>query len=186
MVQPGEYHEQVRLKGGVTLRSRVPLDAVLRAPALSSGPAVIAENIQNARFSGFRVAGDAQLPLSEGIVLINSGVEIDNVEVHGAGVGVQVRGGHAVSFSASVVEDCLAEGMLITGGADPWISHSIFRRNKGAGLAARDGAKPVLRDNIFEKNSVELPPEMMEAAKANNQFVNVVPAHRAAPERTKQ
>ncbi len=186
VVQPGEYHEQVRLKGGVTLRSRVPLDAVLRAPALSSGPAVIAENIQNARLSGFRVAGDTQLPLSEGIVLINSGVEIDNVEVHGAGIGVQVRGGHAVSLSASVVEDCLGEGILITGDAEPWISHSIFRRNKGAGLAARDGAKPVLRDNIFEKNSVELPPEMMDAAKANNQFLEAGPARRPAPARKKE
>ncbi len=181
-----EYHEQVRLKGGVTLRSRVPLDATLRAPALSNGPAVIAENIQNARISGFRVVGDAQLPLSAGIVLINSGVEIDNVEVQGAGIGVEVRGGHGASLSASVVEDCLSEGILITGGAAPWISHNTFRRNKGAGLAARDGAKPLLRDNVFEKNGVELPPEMMDAVKASNLFLDGGPVRRPAPPRKQE
>ncbi len=185
-VQPGEYHEQVRLKGGVTLRSRVPLEATLRAPALSNGPALIAQGIQNARVSGFRIAGDPHTPLSAGIVLTDSQVEIDNVEVQGAGTGIEVRGGHGVSLSASVVEDCLSDGLVIQN-ADPWISHSIFRRNKGAGLAGREGAAPVLRDNIFEKNRVELPPEMMDAIKANNQLVDAGgPMRRPEPARKKQ
>ena len=51
----GEYIEQVRLKSGVTLRSRVPREAdaaaVLRSH-WSSGPAVIAENVQDARLHG--------------------------------------------------------------------------------------------------------------------------------------
>jgi serine/threonine protein phosphatase PrpC len=186
-VQPGEYHEQVRLKGGITLRSRVPLDAILRAPALSNGPAIVAEGIQNARVSGFRIVGDAQSPLSAGIVLTNSRVEIDNVEVQGAGTGIEVRGGQGSSLSASVVEDCLSWGLLISGADSPWISHNIFRRNKGAGLAAHEESKPLLRDNIFEKNSVELPPEMMESAKANNQFLDAGTARRpAAPLRKKE
>jgi PPM family protein phosphatase len=180
-VLPGEYREEVRLSDRITLRSRVPLEASLRAPALSNGPAVIAENVHNARFSGFRLVGDAQLPLSAGIVLNNSGVEIDNVEVHGAGIGIQVRGGSGTSLSASTVEDCLAEGILITGGASPWISHNIFRRNKGAGLAARDGARPLLRDNLFEKNAVELPPELMEAARSTNTFPPASTTQRQAP-----
>ena len=184
-VQPGEYHEQVRLRGGVTLRSRVPLEATLRTPALSPGPAVIAQDVQNARLSGFRLTGDGPSPLSAGILLINSEVEIDNVEVQGAGTGVEVRGGRGVSLSASVIEDCLTDGLVISG-SDPWISHTIFRRNKHAGLAARDGAAPVLRDNIFEKNTVELPPEMMEAVKANNQFVDIGTTRRSELPRKNQ
>ncbi|SPE36539.1 Protein serine/threonine phosphatase [Candidatus Sulfopaludibacter sp. SbA3] len=183
-VQPGEYREQVRVKGGVTLRSRVPLEATLRAPALSNGPALIAESIQNARVTGFRMVGDGQIPLSAGIVLANSGVEIDNVEVQGAGIGIEVRGGR-VSLSASAIQDCLTEGVLITGGARPWVSHNTFRRNKGAGLAARDGSAPLLRDNIFEKNTVELPPEQMEAARQNNLFLDIPPARSPAPPRKK-
>ncbi len=185
VIQPGEYHEQVRLKAGVTVRSRVPLEASLRAPALSTGPAVIAESIQGARLSGFRLAGDPQSPLSAGILLVDSGVEIDNVEVHGAGTGIEIRGGRGASLSASVVEDCLADGLVIAG-AEPWVSHSIFRRNKGAGLAGRDGAAPVLRDNIFDKNRVDLPPEMMAAVKANNQVIEAAGPRRPEPARLKQ
>ncbi|HWC97639.1 MAG TPA: protein phosphatase 2C domain-containing protein [Candidatus Sulfopaludibacter sp.] len=184
-VLPGEYREQVRLPDRITVRSRVPLEASLRAPALSNGPAVIAENVHNARLSGFRIVGDAQLPLSAGIVLTNSGVEIDNVEVHGAGLGIEVRGGSGTSLSASAVEDCLAEGVLITGAAAPWIAHNTFRRNKGAGLAARDGARPVLRDNLFEKNTVELPPDLLEAARASNVFPPPATLH-PAPRGKKQ
>src|SRR6185295_11837857 len=45
----GEYREQVTLKNGVTLRSRQPRAAILRAAALSTGPAVQAENVRDAR-----------------------------------------------------------------------------------------------------------------------------------------
>jgi PPM family protein phosphatase len=185
-VLPGEYREQVRLVGGVTLRSRVPLDASLRSAELTTGPAVIGDNIQKARLSGFRIVGDGALPLSAGIVLTNSGVEIDNVEVQGAGRGIEFRGGTGASLSASVVEDCLAEGVLVTAGAAPWIAHNTFRRNKGVGLAARDGAKPVLRGNVFEKNGLELPPEMMDAARSGNYLLDVVPAHRPPAREKKQ
>src|SRR5437763_11031938 len=51
-VAVGDYREQVRLKNGVTLRSLVPLEATLRAAALSGGPAVVAKDVKRARFSG--------------------------------------------------------------------------------------------------------------------------------------
>ena len=75
--------------------------------------------------------------------------------------------------------------VLVTGGAAPWISHNTFRRNKGVGLAARDGAKPLLRDNTFEKNGIELPPELMDAAKAGNLFLDVGPTRHPAPGKKK-
>ena len=88
----GEYREQVRLKDGVTLRARVPREPKLRAAPLSGGPAVIAEGVKGARFSGFRILADPQMPLSVGILLRDSAVEIDDVEVKGAGVGIEIRG----------------------------------------------------------------------------------------------
>jgi len=48
---------------------------------------VIAEGVKSARLSGFRILADAQTPLSAGIVLRDSEVEIDDVEVKGAGSG---------------------------------------------------------------------------------------------------
>ena len=159
----GDYLEQVRLMSGVTLRSRVPHEAVLRAAPLSRGPAVIAENVHGARFSGFRILADAQKPLATGFELMNSDVEVSDVEVQGAGVGIEIRGGGTVSLVGNTIQDCLAEGVLITGTSTPWISHNLIRRNKGAAIAAREGARPVLDANVFEKSKLELPPDLLPA-----------------------
>jgi len=179
-VSRGEYNEQVHLRGGVTLRSRVPLDAVLRAAPLASGPAVIAENIQGARFSGFRILAAKDLPIPTGILLENARVEVDDVDIEGAGIGVEIRGEASPVLQANSIHDCSNEGVLILG-ASPWISHNDIRRNKGAGLAARDGARPVLLDNVFERNAVDVPPEMAAAVKERNMLLDM-PA--AAPRKT--
>ncbi len=159
----GEYFEQVRLKSGVDLRSRVAHDAVLHASPLSRGPAVIAERVHGARIGGFRIVADAQKPLSVGIQAVDSDVGVTDVEIQGAGVGIEVRGGGTVALVANTIEDCLAEGVLITGASTPWISHNLIRRNKGAAIAAREGARPVLDANVFEKSKLELPPDLMPA-----------------------
>jgi serine/threonine protein phosphatase PrpC len=162
-VLAGEYFEQVRLKSGVTLRSRVPHDAVLRAAPLSSGPAVVADGVKGARFSGFRILADAGKPLSAGIQAVGADIEVTDVEVRGAGVGIEIRGGGTVALVANTIQDCLAEGVLITGASTPWISHNLIRRNKGAAIAAREGARPVLDANAFEKSKLDLPPDLMPA-----------------------
>jgi len=180
-VPEGEYREQIRLKDGVTLRARVPREPKLRAAPLSSGPAVIAENVKNARFSGFRILADAESPLSAGISLRDSTVEIDDVEVKGPSIGIEIRGAGSPMLRANAIRDCLAEGILILGGATPWLSHNLLQGNKGAGVAARDGAKPSLIGNTFDHNVLEPPPT--DAAKALNFFLGPPapkPAGRAA------
>src|SRR5262249_55404485 len=72
LVRIGEYREQVRLKSGVTLRSMVPREAILRVPPMSGGPAIVADDVHDARLSGFWIDANAPLPLSAGIVLNNS------------------------------------------------------------------------------------------------------------------
>ncbi|MBZ5727649.1 MAG: protein phosphatase 2C domain-containing protein [Acidobacteriia bacterium] len=177
-VPGGEYREQVHLKSGVTLRSRVPREAVLRAAPLSREAAVIAEDVKDARIAGFNIRADQQMPLAAGILLRNSSVEVDDVDVGGAAVGIEIRGGSAV-LRANAIHDCSSEGVLILGAAAPWLSHNEIRRNKGAGLAARDGARPVLWGNVFEKNAVELPPDMpLETVRERNVFLE--PAARPA------
>ena len=59
---------------------------------MSNGPAVIAEGVKGARLSGFRILADPQMPLSVGILVRDSAVEIDDVEIKGAGVGIEIRG----------------------------------------------------------------------------------------------
>jgi len=175
-VAAGEYNEQVHLVSGVAIRSRVPREAVLRAAPMAGGAAVVADNVAGARFSGFRILAARDLPIPVGILLDNSRVEVDDVEVEGAGIGVEIRGIRNPVLLANSIHDCASEGVLILGESQAWISHNDIRRNKGAGLAAREGARPALTGNVFEKNAVEVPAEMAAAVKEQNLILDAPPA----------
>jgi serine/threonine protein phosphatase PrpC len=180
-VSGGEYNEQVHLAAGVTLRSRVPREAVLRAAPLNTAAAVIGENIKGGRFTGFRILAGKDLPISTGILLDNASVEVDDVEVEGAGIGIEIKGTASPVLRANSIHDCASEGVLILGGSQAWISHNDIRRNKGAGLAARDGARPALLGNVFEKNAVEVPDDLKTALKDQNVLLDMPPARRMPP-----
>jgi serine/threonine protein phosphatase PrpC len=186
-VAAGEYSEQVHLASGVTLRSHVPRAAILRAAPLANGPAAIAENVEGARLSGFRILAAKDMPIATGILLQNSNVEVDDVEVDGAGVGVEIRGTANPVLRANAIHDCANEGVLILGASEPWISHNDIRRNKGAGIAARDGARPALVGNVFEKNAVEVPEDMRQTVLERNTFLDSrAPAKKAAPRKQEE
>jgi len=184
-VQGGEYAEQVRLMSGVTLRSRAPRAAILRAAPLNQGPAVVAENVKGARLSGFRILAAKDMPISKGILLADSIVEVDDVEIDGAGIGIEIRGAGSPELRANSIHDCANEGILILGPSEAWISHNDIRRNKGAGVAARDGARPAMAGNVFEKNGIEGPAEWKEIAQTLNLFLDVAPK-RAPPAKKKE
>jgi serine/threonine protein phosphatase PrpC len=182
-VAGGEYREQVRLKDGVTVRSRVPLEAILRAAPMSAGPAVVAEGVRGARLEGFSILAEAQMPLSAGIVLTDSDVAVEDNQVAGTGVGIEVRGSASPAIGGNAIRDCTGEGVLIVGPSAPWIWHNSIQRNKGAGLAAREGARPALAGNVFEKNGIELPPEIsMDDVRQRNFFLDT--ARAPAPRRS--
>jgi parallel beta-helix repeat protein len=179
-VMPGEYRERIALKAGVELRSMSPGVVTLRAP--NGGPAVTAFNVGGARLKGFRILADPQAPLSTGVLLTGSIVEIEDVEVAGAAVGIEIHGPTASVLRANTIRDCSDIGILISDSAQPAVSHNAIRGNK-LGLAVRDGARPILVDNVFEKNGVELPPEMpLDDVRAHNFFIDVkFPRAPAAP-----
>jgi len=157
VVRGGEYREQIQLKSGVTLRAAVAREAVLRAAPMSDGPAISADHVQNARVTGLRIAGAPDLPIAIGILLVDSGVVLEDDEVDGAKVGIEIRGSANPTLVGNAVHDCGAEGLLISGASTPWISHNSFQRDK-AGVRARDGAQPALVGNVFEKAALQLLP----------------------------
>src|SRR6185503_17118586 len=59
-VLSGDYREQVILKSGVTLRSRVAREAILRAAPGMNLPAVLGDGLKDARMTGFKIVADAQ------------------------------------------------------------------------------------------------------------------------------
>jgi PPM family protein phosphatase len=182
-VLAGEYREQVNLKSGVTLRSRVPREARLVA-SVGGGPAIVAKDVHNARVTGFLIQGDAQGPLSTGILLDNSSVEIDGVDIEVANVGIEIRGAASPTLRGNAIHDCAAEGLLIAGPSSPLVAHNTFQRIKGPAIAARDGAKPELVGNVFERSAaqvpwtavLDLPPDLpLDAVREHNFMVDAKP-----------
>src|SRR6185295_13526932 len=86
VVEPGEYRERLVLKDGVRVISRVPRGAAIRLPGAASeaDAAVVATDVSNAEFAGFRIIGDAATPLGTGVLLKGSHVSIVDVEITGA------------------------------------------------------------------------------------------------------
>lgn len=189
LVEPGEYREQLQLKGGVHLRSRVARGAALRLPetAAESAAAVVASDVQGAEFHGFRILGDAATPLGTGVLVQQSDLVMTDVEIQGArGSAVVFAAGASGALLASDLRDNPGIALDIRSGASPRIISNTFARNatgRSAGtIIAEPGAKPLIEKNVFvgvTAQSVALPLGPQGAAVvANNWFV---PAPRATP-----
>jgi PPM family protein phosphatase len=182
-VAAGEYRGPVLLKSGVTLRSLARREAVVRPPVEDSGPAVLAQAVRGARMIGFRIAaapletpGQPKGLPHEGIVLVDSQVELSDMEVEGAAIGIDIRGAASPLLVGNAVHDCAGGGILISGPSTPRLSHNTLLRNGRTGVAARDGAHPTLVGNVFEKNGLDLPDvKNLEAVRETNFFLDAKP-----------
>jgi len=163
-VLAGEYAEHVKLKSGVTVQSHVPHEAVLRVTL--DRVAVLAEGVKGAAVRGFRIVADAQKPLYVGVEIDDSDVEVLDMEVSGAAIGVELHGKGNSRVVANTIEGCM-DGLVILAGATPWVSHNLIRRNKGTSVAAREGAWPVLEGNVIDGN-LDLPTDLLPAVKDHN------------------
>jgi serine/threonine protein phosphatase PrpC len=158
IVEPGEYREQLRLKSGVRVESRVPRGASirLRSGASEADPAVLAVDAAGAVLSGFRVVGDAATPLGTGIHVRNAEVSLSDIEVTGAAVAaIEISAGTGMSMVAAYIHDNPGSGLVIRSGAGPRIAHSHFARNGGsqpaaAAVAIEPGALLRLTANVFQ------------------------------------
>jgi PPM family protein phosphatase len=158
-VAPGEYRETIQLRSGIDLVSRVPRGAVILPPAGSAVPAVSAQGVDDARFAGFRIAGDAQTPLQVGLRMADSALEVEGIEITGAvAAGIDVSGDDRSTVRASFLHDNPGGGVLVEGNASPTLINNLIARNGRApgtprpGVEVRDGARPVLIENRFEGN----------------------------------
>jgi parallel beta-helix repeat protein len=159
----GEYREQIRLRNGVNLTSRVPDGAIIRAAPSAASPAIaiVAEKISSGRITGLRILADEKMPLQTGILLDDSTVEIDDSEIAGAGTGVEIRGNSRAVLRANTVHDNVNAGIVISGSATPWLSHNTVARNgrnprnPRPGVLVSSPARPVLVGNVFDDNGTQ-------------------------------
>jgi len=166
-VSSGEYPEQLRLKGGVTVRGRKPDVPILRAAPMPNGPAVaiVAEGVQGARVSGFRIRADEKAPLAFAVVISDSDLELQDTEIVGAATGVEIRGKSTAVLRANSIQDCRDTGIRISGDSAPWILYNAILRNgrrareertpPGPGVIVEAPAHPVLEGNTFADNGGE-------------------------------
>jgi serine/threonine protein phosphatase PrpC len=147
VVEPGEYRELVRLRGGVILLSREPHAAVLRST--DRGIAILADGARTGRVSGFRIAGDSQHPMSIGVQLKDSGVTLDYLEISGASTaGVEILGEGAPVLRLNQIIRNPGAGVLVRDRARPQLVHNLIAGAR-PGLEIRNEARPELRGNTF-------------------------------------
>ena len=181
VVEPGEYREQLKLKSGVRIVSRVPLGASirLRGDASEIDPAVVAIDVVGGELSGFRIVGDAATPLGSGVYVRDAQVTLSDFEVTGAKIAALELAGAGATVIAASIHDNPGAGLVVRTGASPRISHGEFVRNgtagQTAGISIDPGARPRLAGNIFYGINPEmmtgLLPAEREAVRHTNWFV---------------
>ncbi len=161
-VAPGEYHEQIKLKDGVSVISKKPGEAIIRPSEQASerGVAVIGSDLSGGRFVGFKILGGEGRLLSIGVRLVNANVEIADLDVSTASkVAVEIGGTGAAILRANYIHDNPGGGVIITGEAAPRLSHNLIRRNasqqKQAGIQIIERAHPALTWNLIYDNGAE-------------------------------
>jgi serine/threonine protein phosphatase PrpC len=158
VVEPGEYRERLVLKDGVRVVSRVPRGATIRLPGAASEaePAVVAVDVSNAEFVGFRIIGDAATPLGTGVLVKGANLSIVDVEITGAlTVAIELNQMAGGSVTGSDIHDNPGPALAIRSGASPRIAHNVFARNglserARASVIIEDDTEPSIVGNVFQ------------------------------------
>jgi serine/threonine protein phosphatase PrpC len=183
VVEPGEYRERVVLKDGVRVISRIPRGATIRLPGSASeaDPAVVAADVSNAEFAGFRIIGDAATPLGTGVLVKGAHVLIVDVEISGAlTVAIDLNQMAGGGVTGSDIHDNPGPALAIRSGASARIAHNVFARNglserARASLIIEEGAEPSIVGNVFHGVSPKVFLSLGDAARLSLMRENVFP-----------
>lgn len=181
-VPAGRYLGPIVLKDGVTLVSQKPREAVVHtdpSAVSNAGVAVIAHGIRSGRLVGFRVEGTDAAPLATGVLLDGSAIEVEDMEISGAGdCGVRISGASGGALRANYIHDNPGCGIWIGGGSSPRLIGNRISKNGTAPGALRPGidieppASPALENNVITGNGRRdfggAAPEAVETFKRNN------------------
>ena len=173
IVEPGEYRERLVLKDGVAVISRVRRGATIRLPGTASEaePAVVAADVSDAEFVGFRIVGDAATPLGTGVLVKGGQVLIADVEITGAlAVAIdfdQMAGG---GLTGSDIHDNPGPALTIRAGGPLRVAHNAFARNglsehARASIVVEEGAEPSIVRNVFQGVSPKVFQSLGDAAR---------------------
>jgi hypothetical protein len=132
-VPKGEYLGPVVLKERVSIESMEPGDAIMRSDPNSAsypGVAIVANGIRSAIVRGFAVTGDDTHPLRIGMLIQNSSIEADELDISGA----------------------IETAVLISGDSHPLLMANFIHGNPGPAALIRDQSRPRLTGNTITGN----------------------------------
>ena len=152
-VSPGEYHEDLHLRSGVSVVST----ALHGARIVSPDVAVLAEDIHNAGLAGFDIAGPGRV----GIRIANSDLHVTDVRVSGMrNAGIEITGTGESVIQASEIADNPGAGVSIRENARPRLEHNLIRHNGHGpamlpGILIEGSSAPILFGNIIDESGAE-------------------------------
>jgi PPM family protein phosphatase len=152
-VHPGEYHEDVHLRSGISVVST----ALHGARIVSPNVAVLAQDIHNARFTGFEITGPGRV----GIRIADSDLRVTDVHVSGMqNTGIEITGTGEPVIQASEIADNPGTGISVRQDARPRLEHNLIRNNGHGpamlpGILIEGSASPILFGNIIEESGAE-------------------------------
>lgn len=177
---PGQYGGPVELKEGVNLVSEQPGAAVVHAGA-AGGAGFVARGVHSGTLTGFRVEGSAAEPLDYGVLLADSNVEVDDVEITGAReCGIRIEGASRGAFRANYIHGNTGCGISVAGESYPRVAGNRISANGTVRGALRRGveiappAAPTLDNNVIYGNGISdfgnLPAEYLAEIARKNIF----------------
>jgi serine/threonine protein phosphatase PrpC len=133
LVPAGEYLGPLELKDRVNIVAQSPHQVIVRSdPAAQNdaGIAIAARDVKEARIKGLHLTGDDTHPLRTGLLVVNSSIEAEDIEIANAS----------------------DSGMRIEGDSRPLIVGSTFHSNAGPGVVVRGPSAPKLVGNRIGEN----------------------------------
>jgi parallel beta-helix repeat protein len=152
LIPVGKYREQIHLREGVIVRVQQPGTVTITAPG--TGPAVVADKLVSGAIDGIWVIDDPQTPSVAGIEIDDATIDVTNVYVRGATVGIDIRGRSEPLIADSRITNNSGPGILIADVSRPKLERNLIAAN-GAGVEVAAAARPVLKDNAIVDNSAE-------------------------------
>jgi serine/threonine protein phosphatase PrpC len=166
-VPPGEFLGPLLLREGVDIRAKIPRQSILRCdPAASAEPGIgmIARSVHKAEITGLMIAADATHPMKDGVLLVDSSIELANMDISGAAhSGIRIEGDSKPHLLENFIHNNGGAGVAILNTASPVLVHNQILQNGLMVDAPRPGieiglaAKPVLEGNLISGNGADEP-----------------------------
>jgi parallel beta-helix repeat protein len=143
--------------------------------------AIIARGIRNARIQGLSAVSDDTHPLRTGILITNSAIQVEDMEISGAiDAAVRIEGGSGGTLLANFIHANPGPGVVVSDGSTPRLVGNYISGNGRvpgaihAGIEIDSMARPDLERNVIVQNGLGLsgaiPPEYERAIRSKNVF----------------